>query len=269
MSKFNFLVENMLVDLKEGRIPKSAQFSNIEIDASSFADKLRAGDMNELVDAWSTKKWLGNLPVEKIREILSSLAEDLIEFPPRSYTELWAQIENKVREGVPTRKDLVQKMTRVTANLLTDPSFGLIKTVEAPEEPATKKVSSLDDEEELSDVEEKTLDYIRQAEEPSEYSDVLKYITGSFAKEEDEAQGVIKDLISKKLIEKQGENLVAKEESGTAVLEPDDEMISTGDAARDRELARAAALEYDPEVEAAYKEYLSSDYSSDNYSYGD
>jgi hypothetical protein len=269
MSKFNFLVENMLVDLKEGRIPKSAQFSNIEIDASSFADKLKAGDMNDLIDAWSAKKWLGNLPVEKIREILSSLAEDLTEFPPRSYTELWAQIETKVREGVPTRKDLVQKMTRVTSNLLTDPSFGLIKVVEAPEETeAPKRVSSVEDEEELTEVEEKTLDYIRQAEEPSEYSDVVKYITGSFAKEENEAQDVIKDLISKKLIEKQGDNLVAKQESGTAVLEPD-ENLSTGDEEHDRELARAAALEYDPEVEAAYKEYLSSDYSSDNYSYGD
>jgi hypothetical protein len=270
MSKFNFLVENMLVDLNEGRIPKSAQFSNIELDASAFADKLKGGDMNELIEAWSTKKWLGNLPQDKIREILNNLAEDLTEYPPRSYTELWAQIESKVREGVPTRKDLVQKMTRVTANLLTDPSFGLIKTVEAPaeEKPQVNKVAS-NDEEELSDVAEKTLEYVRQADEPSEYADVVKYITGSFAKEENEAEDVIKELISKNLIEKQGDTLVPKEETGAAILDTDEEPIETGDKEHDKELARAAALEYDPDVEAAYREYLSSDYSSDNYNYGD
>lgn len=271
MSKFNFLVENMLVDLKEGRIPKSAQFSNIEIDASSFADKLKAGDMNELIEAWSTKKWLGGLPQDKIREILNNLAEDLIEYPPRSYTELWAQIETKVREGVPTRKDLVQKMTRVTANLLTDPSFGLIKTVEAPAETEQEgeRKASIESEAELSDVAEKTLDYIRQSDEPSEYADVVKYITGSFAKEENEAEATIKELISKNLIEKQGDNLVPKEEAGAAILDTDEEPVATGDEEHDKEIARAASLEYDPEVEAAYREYLSSDYSSDNYNYGD
>jgi hypothetical protein len=270
MSKFNFLVENMLVDLKEGRIPKSAQFSNIEIDASAFADKLNAGDMNELIEAWSTKKWLGGLPQDKIREILNNLAADLTEYPPRSYTELWAQIETQVREGVPTRKDLVQKMTRVTANLLTDPSFGLIKTVEAPAETkGSSRTETLEDEEELSEVAEKALEYVRQAEEPSEYADVVKYITGSFAKEESEAEAIVKELISKNLIEKQGDTLVPKEETGAAILDTDEEPISTGDAKHDKELRRAAALEYDPDVEAAYKEYLSSDYSSDNYSYGD
>lgn len=270
MSKFNFLVENMLVDLKEGRIPKSAQFSNIEIDASSFANKLKAGDMNELIEAWSTKKWLGGLPQDKIREILNNIAEDLTEYPPRSYTELWAQIENKVRDGVPTRKDLVQKMTRVTANLLTDPSFGLIKTVEAAEAPETEAPKpEIKAEEELSDVAEKALEYIRQADEPSEYSDVVKYITGAFAKEENEADSVIKELISKNLIEKEGNTLIPKQESGAAILDTDEEPISTGDKEHDKELARAAALEYDPDVEAAYREYLSSDYSSDNYNYGD
>jgi hypothetical protein len=258
----------MLVDLNEGRIPKSAQFSNIEIDASAFADKLKAGDMNELIEAWSTKKWLGGLPQDKIREILNNLAADLTEYPPRSYTELWAQIETQVREGVPTRKDLVQKMTRVTANLLTDSSFGLIKTVEAPAETENTRETP-EDEEELSEVAEKALEYVRQADEPSEYTDVVKYITGSFAKEESEADAVIKELISKNLIEKQGDTLVPKEETGAAILDTDEEPISTGDEEHDKELRRAAALEYDPDVEAAYKEYLSSDYSSDNYSYGD
>lgn len=274
MSKFNILVESLLVDLSEGRIPKSAQYSNIEIDASAFASKLEAGDMDEFVRTWSSKKWLGGLSEDKIKVILKNIAEDLTEYPPRSFTELWSQIETKVRDAIPTRKDLVEKITRQISNLLTNPAFGLTKTVEAPaatehagEEKATSHVIA--DEEELSEVAEKTLEYIRQAEGPSEESDVVKYITGSFGKEENEADDVIKELIAKKLVEKQGNTLIAKEETGTAILDTDEEPEETGDKEHDDELRRARALEYDPDVEAAYREYLSTDYSSDNYSYGD
>jgi hypothetical protein len=274
MSKFNLLVENILTDLNEGRIPKSAQYSNIEIDASSFASKLEAGDMNEFIEAWSSKKWLGGLSQERIKDILKNIADDLTEYPPRSFTELWSQIETKVRDAIPTRKDLVEKITRQISNLLTNPAFGLTKTVEAPaatEHEGEKEETSktVTDESELSEVAEKTLEYIRQAEEPSEESDVVKYITSSFGKEENEANDVIKELIAKKLVEKQGNTLVAKEEEGGAILDTDEEPEETGDPVHDAELRRSRALEYDPDVEAAYREYLSTDYSSDNYNYND
>jgi hypothetical protein len=273
MSKFNFLVENMLVDLREGRIPKSAQYSNIEIDASAFANKLNAGDMNEFIEAWSTKKWLGGLPAEKIKSILTSIAEDLTEYPPRAYTELWSQIETKVRDAVPTRKDLVQKMTRVIANLLTDPAFNLIKTVEASPESEESDIElgsekEHEEGEELSEIAEKALEFVRQADEPSDYEEVVKYITGSFGKEEKDAANIIKSLIEKGLLEKQNDKLVAKKESGVAILDTDETEL-TGDEEHDEEIRRAAALEYDPDVEAAYREYLSSGDYSDNYNYND
>ena len=256
MSQFNFLIENTLIDLKEARAPKSVQYSNIEIDASAFAEKLKSGEFDELINAWSTKTWLGGKSPEQIRALLTAVADDLVEYPPSTYLELWEQIEIKVRESIPTRKDLVQKMTRVIANLLSNPAWNLIKIVEAPAGGSEPEGEEGEESNDISDLAEKAFDFIAQAEEPTPYADVVRYITGSFAKEESEAAAAIEELIKSDAIERDGDLLKVKESTGSKLLDVDDEDESESDR---------SPLEYDPDVAAAFKDYASSNDFGDNY----
>jgi hypothetical protein len=270
MIKFDILCEKFTSELvKEGRTRKTDRYSNIEIDASSFENKLKAGDLDELVKVWSTKSWMGGLPEDKLKSILTDLAKDLTDNPASSYTDLIGTIENQVSKAT-NRKDLRVKITRVVANLLTDDAYGLTKISAAP---ATKEITQTvsraaqarkeieKDQESLSPIEQRIYDRISNTEDKQESANVIRQELAEDPDTEDmtdeEIRQVILSLVDKNKIKREGNILTAVEDEkttvGTPILDIDDEEDTN-------------PFEYDRDVESAYREAMRErEAVSDNY----
>ena len=268
MQKFNILFEHITSVLKEGRTKKTDQYSNIEIDASSFENKLKAGDLDELVKVWSSKTWMGGLPEEKLKSILTDLAKELTDSPASSYTDLIGTIENQVGKAT-NRKDLKVKITRVIANLLTDDSYGLTKISAAPvSKEITQTVSRAaqarkeveKDQETLTPMEQRIFDRVDGTEDKQESANVIRQELAEDPDTEDmtdeEIRSVILSLVEKGKIKREGNTLSIPKEKQTAsvsILDIDDEE-------------EVNPFDYDSDVESAYREAMRErEAVSDNY----
>ena len=269
MIKFDILCEKITSELiKEGRTKKTDRYSNIEIDASAFENKLNAGDLDELVKVWSSKSWMGGLSEDKLKGILSDLAKELTDTPATSYSDLIGSIESQVSKAT-NRKDLRVKITRVIANLLTDESYGLTKISAAPvSKEITQTVSraaqarkEAETTENLTPLEQRIYDRIAGTEDKQESANVIRQELSEDPDTEDmsdeDVRQVILSLVEKNKIKREGNTLtvIEDEEStiGTPVLDIDDED-------------EINPFDYDRDVESAYREAMRErEAVSDNY----
>lgn len=260
MIKFDILCEKITSELlQEGRTKKTDRYSNIEIDATAFENKLKSGDLDELVKVWSSKSWMGGLPEDKLKSVLTDLAKNLTDTPATSYSDLIGTIESQVSK-ITNRKDLRVKITRVISNLLTDDAYGLTKITAAP---ATKEVTQTvskaaqsrqefeKDQEALSPIEQRIYDRIANTEDKQESANVIRQELAEDPDTEDmtdeEIRQVILSLVEKNKIKREGNTLTAIEDEkstiGTPILDIDDEEDVN-------------PLEYDRDVEDAYREAM-------------
>lgn len=269
MFKFNILCEKITSNfLQEGRTRKTEKYSNIEIDASAFNEKLKQGELDELIKVWSSKSWMGGLPEEKLKNILTGISDQLLESPPNAYTDLIGTVESKVSEAT-NRKDLRVKITRVITNLLTDEGYGLTKiTATAAPKEITQTVSRAEqsrkefekDQDSLSSIEQRIYDRVAGTDDGQESANVIRQELAEDPDTEDMTDEQIKEviisLVEKGKLKREGNTLSIPEEPsslGASLLDIDDEESSDN------------ALGYDPDVDAAYKEYEKMRDISDNY----
>jgi hypothetical protein len=269
MFKFNILCEKITSNLlQEGRTRKSEKYSNIEIDSSAFNEKLKQGDLDELIKVWSSKSWMGGLPEDKLKDILNNISDQLLETPPSAYTDLIGTVESKVSEAT-NRKDLRVKITRVITNLLTDESYGLTKITASPApKEVTQTVSQAaqsrkefeKNQDALSPIEQRIYDRVASTDDRQESANVIRQELAEDPDTEDMTDEQIKDviisLVDKGKLKRDGNTLSLPEEPaslGTSLLDIDDEDSEVN------------PLDYDSDVEAAYKEYEKTKDISDNY----
>lgn len=265
MIKFDILCEKITSELvQEGRTRKTERYSNIEIDASAFENKLKAGELDELVKVWSSKSWMGGLPEEKLKSILTDLAKDLTDSPATSYSDLIGTIESQVSNAT-NRKDLRVKITRVIANLLTDEAYGLTKISAAPvSKEITQTVSRAEQArkesekpETLTPLEQRIYDRIANTEDKQESANVIRQ---EFAEDPDtedmtdeDVRQIIVSLVDKNKIKREGNTLTAIEDEknsnpfssygNSPILDIDDEEDVN-------------PFDYDSGVERAYREAM-------------
>jgi hypothetical protein len=259
MLKFDILCEKITSEVfSEGRTKKTDRYSNIEIDASAFENKLNSGDLDELVKVWSSKSWMGGLPEEKLKGVLTSLAKELTDTPASSYSDLIGNIESQVSQ-VTNRKDLRIKITRVIANLLTDQAYGLTKITAAPvSKEVTQTVSRSEqsrkqveqDQDTLSSIEQRIYDRVAGTDDNKESADVIRKELAEDPDTEDmtddEIRSVIVSLVDKGRLKREGGMLyVAEDEKtlGTPILDIEDDEEDN-------------PLNYDSDVEDAYREAM-------------
>lgn len=269
MIKFDILCEKITSELiKEGRTRKTDRYSNIEIDASAFENKLKAGELDELVKVWSSKSWMGGLPEDKLKSVLTDLAKNLTDTPATSYSDLIGTIESEVGK-ITNRKDLKVKITRVISNLLTDDAYGLTKITAAP---ATKEVTQTvsraaearkesEKPESLTPLEQRIYDRIANTDDKQESANVIRQELSEDPDTEDMTDDQIRDvilsLVNKNKIKRTGNTLTAIEDDestiGTSILDIDDEE-------------EVNPFDYDRDVENAYREAMKErEAVSDNY----
>jgi hypothetical protein len=259
MIKFDILCEKITSEyLQEGRTKKTDRYSNIEIDASAFENKLNQGELDELVKVWSSKSWMGGLPEENLKNILTSISSSLKETPASSYTDLIGTIESEVSKAT-NRKDLRVKVTRVIANLLTDPGYGLTKITAAPvSKEVTQTVSraaqsrkEFEKGESLTPLEQRIYDRVAGTEDKQESANVIRQELSEDPDTEDmtdeQIRSVILSLVDKNKIKRDGNTLIAIEDEGSSlgssILDIDDEE-------------EVNPFEYDSDVESAYREAM-------------
>jgi hypothetical protein len=267
--KFDTLVENYITTFEEGRLAKSAKYANISINAPLLKQKLADGDFETIISSWAGHPKYGNVSDQTINGVVDKVADDVQEYEISNYDDLRSTIDSIV-DGVyadkgPRRKTYTARLTSSILSLITHGEFDLVKTGAA----AQSEVSDEDSDED-SDVEEVVYNFVAQAEEPSQYNDVVHYITSSLSKEENEAKSIIDSLVSKGVLHREGDLLTAGEEDGFAKeLEIEDEPkendpITGKPPLRDEE---EDPFKYSPEAESNYRSTKGQDedYYDSNY----
>jgi hypothetical protein len=268
--KFDTLVENYITTFEEGRLAKSAKYANISINAPLLKQRLADGDFETIISSWAGHPKYGNVSDQTINGVIDKVADDVQEYEISNYDDLRSTIDSIV-DGVyadkgPRRKTYTARLTSSILSLITHGEFDLVKTGAA----AQREVEGEDESDDNSDVEEVVYNFVAQAEEPSRYDDVVKYITSSLSKEEDEAKYIIDSLVSKGVLHKEGDLLTAGDDEGFAKeLEIEDEPkendpITGRPHARDED---EDPFRYSPEAESNYRSTTGADqdYYDSNY----
>jgi hypothetical protein len=252
--KFDILAESIITNLlNEGRLAKTSKYSNIQIDAAKLLNKLEEGDFHVLISSWANNARYANISEEKLTDLIKNISNEISEYQPSTYEELLQTISGVVdtvyENKGPNRKTLTSRLTKSIANLITHKEYGLV-TVGEPKKETNK-------EEKVSEKEESALNFVNQSEEPSDYNEVLRHLTGTFGIEEDEAQEIINNLVNSGSLRKEGNSLIANNEEDHSARALDFE----------NEEEDEHPLNYAPDVEATYRRTIGSDedYLSSNY----
>lgn len=176
--KFDILVENHLKMLSEAGVSRSSKFSNIEIDADRLLEKLNAGDFDILITTWANNKKYGNISEEKIKEVISKLAEDIKTYDISSFEDLKDTIDS-IADDVYSdkgfrRQSFVSRLTSSIAGLVMHKEYELVN-VKQPEQ----KRQEEDELTGLTEVENAVVDYLEHSEEPQTIEDLDKQFSGA------------------------------------------------------------------------------------------
>lgn len=242
--KFDVLAESIISSLvNEGRLAKASKFANISVDADKLAEKLDAGDFEILTKGWAGNPRYASLSEDEIKDVIKNVATQIAEYQPSSYQDLNSTIEgvvdNVYANKGPNRKTYNARLTKAIANLITHKEYGLISIGEAP-----KTQENEYDIEGLSQVESAVLDFITQADVPTNIKDVeAQFANGS---------DIVDSLVEKGFVKREGDILTASDsEEGGKVLDVEDE---------DEE----DPLEAEPDVARAYRSTVGNTRSYDD-----
>jgi hypothetical protein len=242
--KFDVLAESIISSLvNEGRLSKASKYSHISVDANKLAEKLNSGDFEILTKGWAGNPRYASLSEDEIKEVIQNVASEIGQYEPSSFDELNSTIESVVdnvyaNKG-PNRKTYNARLTKAIVNLITHNEYGLVTIGEAP-----KAQENEYDVEGLSQVESAVLDFITQAELPTNIKDVeSQFSNGS---------DIIDSLIEKGFVNRDGDTLVASgHEQGGRVLDTEDEDEEN-------------PLEIEPDIARTYRSTLGSSRSYDD-----
>ena len=251
--KFDILAESIISSLlEEGRLAKSSKFAHISVDGDKLAEKLNAGDFEILTKGWAGNPRYASLSEEEIKDVIQNVASGITESQPSSFDELRSSVESVVdnvyaNKG-PNRKTYNARLTKAIVNLITHKEYDLVSIGEAPRTEEDEY-----DVEGLSQVESAVLDFITQAEEPTNIKDVeTQFANGST---------IVDSLVEKGFVNRDGDMLTASGEDGSGkLLDIDDEDEEN-------------PLDAEPEVARAFKSTMGNtreyeDDSSDDTSMG-
>jgi len=193
--KFDVLAESIIRNINEGRLSKAEKYSGIDFDSDKFKELVDSKSLDsEIESKILSQKGLVGLPKEKLDEILNKIADDFSEVPPQTFEEFKEQLTSIVddffKERGPRRAVYVARLAKSIGNVILDKNTGVVSSAERASSPSSHK------EERMSDKEEAIINHIYSSDEPTKKEDIVDFVAHTFAKEEDEAEQIINDLIS-------------------------------------------------------------------------
>jgi hypothetical protein len=258
---FDLLAEHIISTIEEGRPQKTEKYSSIVVDGEKLKQMLESGDLDSAIESLSNNPRYANLAPEKIKEILTNISNEIEEYQPTSFDELKSTFESAIYNAYahmgPRRKTFVDRLTRSLGNVVLK-ADGVVSKGEETTKASSREENILDTE--LTEIESSLFDYIRNADSETTTEEAIRYVTGNFQLEEEDAVDTINSLINKGVLTNEDGILVPKEEttSSTAI---EDEDIENDDEDSFANYSRGAedAFKHAPEVERNYRSTRSGD----------
>ena len=240
--KFDILAESIIRNLNEGRLSKSEKYSGIDFDAEQFKDLVDSKALDSAIETQIlSQKGLAGLSKEKLDEILNKIADEFSEFPPQTFDEFKEQLTSVIDEFFvdrgPRRAVYVARLAKSIGNVILDKNTGVVTSVERTSSKPHK-------DERNTDKEQAIINHIYSSDEPTNKEDLVNFVAHTFAKEEDEAEKIVNELIGGGVLAIDADGIITSAENDVDSSEEDVNADSEDSLeSQERERLKQAALD--------------------------